>query len=303
MLDPEFGWNSTAGLQSWMTVCLTMQYDTASYSELRNKFGLTDKQMIGLVGSRSTMYHLTMALNGTIKSKLAVGPASISYNCKDIVCDNDELIGSQWSVGFLTKNELMPGVVLNKTIRDLNSTLEKDFEFSEFCINSGIENKLTIASALPLLSDPNVNLRLIPTVNYIVENRDSFDTIDQYLNAPGSAAAIIRYISQYFYKELLLDGLTNQDFTWAWLAYDNFSELFGRYRWFLLGEYLSRAFQKNFAGLTCQDYFAGDVLGKYAETACNLAKFNITNDKKSYIAYIQGYFFEGRQQFKDELSM
>lgn len=82
MTDPDFGWNSTRGLQSWMTVCLVKQYDTAAYSEIRNKFGLTDQQMAGLIGSRSTMYHLTMALNGTIRSKLAVGPATLSYVCQ-----------------------------------------------------------------------------------------------------------------------------------------------------------------------------------------------------------------------------
>lgn len=209
LTDSDFGWNSTKGLQSWMTVCLLKQYDTAAYSELRSKFGLTDQQMLGLVGSRSTMYHMTLALNGTIKSKLAVGPATMSYQCAEDVCSNDELMGSQWSVSFLTKSEIFPGVNLNMTARDLNSTYEKDVEFSEFCTTNNLLNNLTIANALPLLSNPDLNLKRIDTINYIVANKNSPDIIDQYLDTPGSGLAIIRYINQYFYQELILNGLTD----------------------------------------------------------------------------------------------
>jgi hypothetical protein len=199
----------------------------------------------------------------------------------------------------------MPGVILNKTARDMNSTFTEDIEFSEFCTNRGIENKLTIADALPLLSDPNVNLRLIDTVNYVVENKDSPDTIDSFLGTPDSAVAIIRYITEYFYNDLILGGLSNQQFTWAWMAYDNFNEVFSRFKEFFVNAYLSRAFEKGFAtvGTTCADYFSGDVLGQYADAACSNPNFNITNGKESYYPYIQAYFFEGRQQFKGQLQM
>jgi hypothetical protein len=107
----------------------------------------------------------------------------------------------QWAVSFLTKSELMKGVMLNKTIKDLNSTFEKDIEFSEFCANHGINNTLIVANALPLLSSLDVNLKIISTVNYVVNHKDSPDIIDQYLNTPGSGGAILHYITDYLYSD------------------------------------------------------------------------------------------------------
>lgn len=49
--------------------------------------------------------------------------------------------------------------------------------------------------------------------------------------------------------------------------------------------------QKVFTGLSCRDYFSGDVLAQYADTACSNPKFNITNGRDSYFEYIQAYFF------------
>ena len=115
-------------------------------------------------------------------------------------------------------------------------------------------------------------------MNYIVENKDSPDVIDQFLSTTDSAVAIIRYITEYLYKDLILDGLTDQQFTWAWMTYDNFNEVLGRYRLFFVNEYLSRAFQKGFAGSTCKDYFSGG-LDKYTDAACGNADFNISNSR------------------------
>jgi hypothetical protein len=173
-------------------------------------------------------------LNGTIKNKLATGDPSTSYNCQDNVCNNDELIASQWAVSFLTKNELMKGIILDTTAKNLNNTFEKDIEFSEFCTNYGINNTLSIASALPLLSSPDINLKLISTVNYVVNHKDSPDVIDQYLDTPDSGQTILRYITEYFYKEVILDGLTDDQFTWAWMTYQNFNEAFGTFKRFLI---------------------------------------------------------------------
>jgi hypothetical protein len=232
--DQDYGWKTSKGLQAWMTICLASRNDTPIYSNIKNKLALTDKEMSNLVGNRSTMYHLTLALNGTIKNKLATGDPSTSYNCQNNVCNNDELIASQWAVSFLTKNELMKGIILDTTAKNLNNTFEKDIEFSEFCTNYGINNTLSIASALPLLSSPDINLKLISTVNYVVNHKDSPDVIDQYLDTPDSGQTILRYITEYFYKEVILDGLTDDQFTWAWMTYQNFNEAFGTFKRFLI---------------------------------------------------------------------
>lgn len=154
MNDTDYGWKTPEGLQSWMKMCLSGDYDTPTYSQIKSKIGLDGAQMKKLIGKTSTMYHLTMALNGTIKSKLQMGSADINYECKEDVCSDDELVGSQWAISFLTKNELFVGIQLDKTAKMLNSTYEMDIEFSEFCKNNGRENPLTVAGAIPLLSDP-----------------------------------------------------------------------------------------------------------------------------------------------------
>jgi hypothetical protein len=128
--DEDFGWGKVKGLQPWMKLCLSNVYDTADYSNIVKKIGLTSSQMIKLIGSTSTMYHLTMALNSTIKSKLGDGTPDIKYTCVESVCDGNELIASQWAVSFLTKQELMPGTNLNESSMDLNSTFPDNMEFS-----------------------------------------------------------------------------------------------------------------------------------------------------------------------------
>lgn len=113
-----------------MKLCLSKIYDTAEYSNIIKKIGLTTSQIMKLIGNQSTMYHLTMALNATIKTKLGDGTPDIKYSCADTVCSNDELIASQWAVSFLTKKELMPGINLDESSKDLNSTFPADIEFS-----------------------------------------------------------------------------------------------------------------------------------------------------------------------------
>lgn len=103
-----------------------------------------------------------------------------------------------------------------------------------------------------------------------MKNIDSPDVIEQHFNVPGAANDLTDYVTKYFYKDLILDGLSDDKLAWAWLTYQNFNERFAIYKRFLLRQYLSRAMTKAFNNFTCQDYFNSPNLSKYAEKACNL---------------------------------
>lgn len=147
---------------------------------------------------------------------------------------------------------------------------------------------------MPLLVSPDTNLLSIKVVDHLVLNKDSPDVLDQYLDTPGNGLSIVKYITEFFYDKLNRGGLSDEQFTWAWMTYQNFNEKFGLFKNFFITEYLSRAFEKAYPGLKCTDYFSGAVLSKYAEGACSKASLNITSTHESYFPYIFAYFFEQR---------
>lgn len=142
--------------------------------------------------------------------------------------------------------------------------------------------------------NPDVNLLSIQTINHLVLNKDSPDVLDQYLDTPGNGLSIVKYITEYFYDKLNKNGLSDEQFTWVWMTYQNFNERFGIFKNFMITQYLSRAFETAYKGLKCSDYFSGEVLGDYADKACNSANLNITSSRESYFPYIRAYFFDQR---------
>ena len=75
---------------------------------------------MNLVGEKSIIFKLSMALNGTINNKLEAN--GLDYEECKFKCSDNQLIAVQLATGFLTSTPLMGKISLNGLFNDLNTS-------------------------------------------------------------------------------------------------------------------------------------------------------------------------------------
>ena len=74
---------------------------------------LTESQILYLADSKSTLQSLLIAIKSALKYKLKDIDGDL---CEDELCSIEELVASQISMGFLTKQSIFASTNINKLV-------------------------------------------------------------------------------------------------------------------------------------------------------------------------------------------
>lgn len=130
--------------------------------------------MFGLVGKKSTLRQLSLALNGTIKNK--VEGKELGYSECDPVCTEDQLVAIQLVTGWLSKAPLMGSLSLNKLTHQMNSSYPRPVEYLEFC--SGRADLRCIDPANAVATFAKMTYNNFTEMVKIVANMDNPDLVE-----------------------------------------------------------------------------------------------------------------------------
>ena len=118
-----YGWKVPENLAVWFRLVHAPAGQRASlpaFELIQEAVGVSAEELLALIDEKSTLFKLSMALNGTIKSKLEA--KTLNYDACTPFCSDDQLIAVQLASGMLTNSPLMGTINLNKPLHLLNTS-------------------------------------------------------------------------------------------------------------------------------------------------------------------------------------
>eukprot|EP00331_Platyophrya_macrostoma_P009966 CAMPEP_0176425674 /NCGR_PEP_ID=MMETSP0127-20121128/11516_1 /TAXON_ID=938130 /ORGANISM="Platyophrya macrostoma, Strain WH" /LENGTH=903 /DNA_ID=CAMNT_0017806853 /DNA_START=410 /DNA_END=3121 /DNA_ORIENTATION=+ len=208
--DSQYGWNDYHTLKYWSAIAWNdIQTKDPLWDLLKSKFGLTDQQMMAIVGTNSILNQLRLVFQSYVKDTL---------QCQNMPCKQDVLFAAQWSSAAISSLGLFNAPAI-KTCAEFNQTYPGIPEISQF--GSGLFDATTVAALftyntnLMAFSSNQSSLLNPATLAFIDAQRSNPSAIMNRLgfNSEDQATAIVKYLDSLFNSYTYVDTSLTQDVT------------------------------------------------------------------------------------------